>query len=154
MPKHFPGATKMVSAADPPRPTSNAVAAALIAAADGEPLLADRPAAELVHDLQVVTMASGWRLEVWWRDGLIGPLHAATSPQGLQWCYGCARWPDWEAGPAAVVLCPIRHLLSDEQRARLRARLLSCSCWPVPERPALPEPPPLSELTDLELMPG
>jgi hypothetical protein len=117
----------------PPRPTSEAVAAALIAAADGAPLLADHPVTPDDFGLQRITMANGWKLAIWWSLGQqMGPVHQATSPEGLHWVYGCARWPDWLAGPEAVVLDPIRHLLSDEQRERLRARLLSCSCWPEP----------------------
>jgi len=131
----------------PPRPTSEAVAAALIAAADGAPLLADQPVAELVHGTQRITMASGWRFGVWWSpDEVMGPLHEATDPAGLRWIYGCARWPDWEAGPAAVVLDPIRHLLTDDQRTRLRARLLTCSCWPAPIQHAGPEPPTMDQI--------
>ena len=133
--------------AAPPRPTSAAVAAALIAAADGAPLLADQPVAELWHGTQWITMASGWRFAVWWHPGeIMGPLHEAVSPEGLQWVYGCARWPDWEAGPEAVVLDPIRHLLSDDQRARLRARLLTCSCWPAPIQQPRPEPPTMDQI--------
>jgi hypothetical protein len=41
-----------------------------------------------------------------------------------------------------VVLEPLRHLLTDEQRERLRQRLLACSCWPEPD--PLPEPPRLT----------
>lgn len=131
----------------PPRPTSAAVAAALIAAADGAPLLADQPVAELGIGTQWITMASGWRFAVWWHPGeIMGPLHEAISADGLQWVYGCARWPDWEAGPEAVVLDPIRHLLSDDQRARLRARLLTCSCWPAPIQQPRPEPPTMDQI--------
>lgn len=135
----------------PPRPTSEAVAAALIAAADGAPLLADQPVSELVHGPQRITMANGWRFAVWWHPcERMGPLHEAVSPEGLRWIYGCARWPDWDAGPAAVVLDPIRHLLSDDQRARLRVRLLTCSCWPAPIQQPLPEPPELTPEQEAE----
>ena len=117
----------------PPRPTREALAAVLTAAAAGAPLVADRPVAEVRWGVQRVDMASGWQLAIWWHaDGLMGPLHGAVAPDGGEWTFGCDRWPDWLAGPDAVVLDPIEHLLDGEQRERLRARLLACSCWPAP----------------------
>jgi hypothetical protein len=73
-------------------------------------------------------------------------LWAATAPDGGIWSFGCDRWPDWLAGPAAVVLEPLRHLLTDEQRKRLQQRLLTCSCWPEPDPLPEPEPPTMAEL--------
>ena len=117
----------------PPRPTREALAAVLTAAAAGAPLVADRPVAEVRWGVQRVDMASGWQLAIWWHaDGSMGPLHGAVAPDGGEWTFGCDRWPDWLAGPDAVVLDPIEHLLDGEQRERLRARLLACSCWPAP----------------------
>ena len=136
----------------PPRPTSAAVAAALVQAAEGEPLLANAPGSAIPWGLQTIDTLSRWQLCVWWRDGHMGPLHSAIDPAGLQWVYGCARWPDWLAGPEAVVLDPIRHLLTDEQRQGLHAALLDAVCWPAPDLPPEPEPPPLRPLTDEELL--
>ena len=116
----------------PPRPTRDALAAVLTAAAAGAPLVADRPVAEVRWGVQRVDMASGWQLAIWWHADVMGPLHGAVAPDGGEWTFGCDRWPDWLAGPDAVVLDPIEHLLDGEQRARLRARLLDCSCWPAP----------------------
>jgi len=62
-------------------------------------------------------------------------LHRAIDPAGLEWIYGCARWPDWLAGPDAVVLDPIQHLLTDNQRQRLEARLRAAVCWPSAPMP-------------------
>ena len=138
----------MASAPEPlPPPTNAAVAAALIAAADGAPLLANLSGREISPsiispDLQWIDMASGWKLVIWWAGGSIGPLHRATAPDGASWTLGCARWPDWNAGPQAEVLDPIRHLLTPEQRERLRVRLLDCTCWPEQQPPPLPPPAP------------
>ena len=125
----------------PPAPPSRAALAAVLAqAAKSEPLLADRPVEPNDWTTQRVDLACGWSLWVWWTPGQqMGPLHAAQAPDGVRWGYGCDRWPDWNAGPAAVVLDPLTHLISPEQRERLRQRLLSCSCWPEPE--PLPAPP-------------
>jgi len=96
-------------------------------------MLADRPVAEISHGLQRVDLASGWQLVIWWRDGQMESLHQATGPQGQQWTYGCDRWPDWSAGPDAVMLDPLVHLLDPVRREQLRGRLLACSCWPEPK---------------------
>ena len=119
----------------PPRPTSHAVAAALVRAAAGEPLLADRRSTCDQLELQRVDLVSGWQLSIWWRDGRLGPLHQAIDPDGLEWTNGCARWPDWSAGPDAVALDPIEHLLSSDQRQQLEARLRDARCWPAPPVP-------------------
>jgi hypothetical protein len=136
----------------PPRPAHDAVAAALLRVAGGEAFLADLQPDETDHTLQRVCTVSGWQLAIWWHRGTMGPLHAATDPEGLQWCYGCGRWPGWDAGPDAVVLDPIRHLLTTDQRDQLREVLLAAVCWPPP--PPLPMPPvaPLPAWTDEELL--
>lgn len=121
----------------PPRPSHEAVADALRSIAAGESFLADLLPDETDHHLQVIDLVSGWRLAIWWVRGQMGPLHAAADPAGLQWVYGCGRWPDWCAGPEAVPLDPIAHLLSDQERAALRVVLEGASCWP----PALAVPP-------------
>jgi len=109
-------------------------------------LLADRPVAP--GWVQRVDLANGWRLWIWWQTGdQMDRLWAARAPDGGAWTYGCDRWPDWNAGPEAVVLEPLRHLLTDEQRERLRLRLLTCCCWPEPE--PLPEPPSMAEINRL-----
>lgn len=119
----------------PPRPTSATVAAALARAADSEPFLADRPAADCWWGLQTVDTVTGWQLAFWWVRGELGPLHRAIDPAGLEWIHGCARWPDWSAGPEAVVLDPIQHLLTDHQRQQLEARLRAARCWPPAPMP-------------------
>jgi hypothetical protein len=58
-----------------------------------------------------------------------------------------------DEGRDAVVLEPLQHLLTPEQREQLLQRLLSCSCWPEPDPP--PEPPSMAaieELYPLEVM--
>lgn len=83
---------------------------------------------------------------LWWRDGALGPLHSAIDPDGLQWIYGCARWPDWLAGPESVPLDPIAHLLNDRQQRQLHAELLEVPCWPAPPQAPQPEPPTMAEI--------
>lgn len=135
----------------PPRPSNEEVAAALIRVAEGEPFVADVQAPEPDGVQQLDTLC-GWRLAVWWRNGQLGPLHCATDPAGLLWVYGCARWPDWTAGPDAVVLDPIRHLLDEGQRQALAQRLRGAVCWP-PVEPYPINPPPLDAIwTDAELL--
>ncbi len=119
----------------PPRPTSATVAAALARASDSEPFLADRPAAACWWGLQTIDMVSGWQLAFWWVRDRLGPLHRAIDPAGLEWTHGCARWPDWSAGPEAVVLDPVQHLLTDHQRQQLEARLRAARCWPPAPAP-------------------
>jgi hypothetical protein len=140
----------------PAPPSRAALAAVLAQAAEGAPLLANRPV--LVGDriTQRVDMANRWCLWFWWLpSGQLDRLWAATAPGGARWEYGCDRWPDWDAGPDAVVLDPLTHLIAPEQRERLRQRLLTCSCWPEPD--PLPAPPPptreqLAALWDVEEM--
>lgn len=139
MPDHLRDATEMVLA-----PPSRATLAAVLAQA-GEPgcaLLADHPVSD-AGGAQRIDMANGWRLSLWWHPGPeLARLWAATAPDGGCWTFGCDRWPDWNAGPDAVVLEPLRHLITSKQRERLQLRLLSCCCWPEPE--PLPEPPRLT----------
>jgi len=124
-------------------PSRTALAAALVQAAESEPFLADRSVVQIGWGVQRIDMASGWVWLIWWKpDAELGPLSAARAPDGAEWTYGCDRWPDWNAGPDAVVLDPLRHLITAEQRERLRARLLDATCWPAPEPP--PPPPPLT----------
>ena len=55
---------------EPPAPPSRAaLAAVLIQAADSEPLLADRPVADITWGLQTISLANGWRLRIWWHPG-------------------------------------------------------------------------------------
>jgi hypothetical protein len=128
----------------PPTPPSRAALAAVLAqAVESEPLLADRLPIEDDWITQRVDLASGWIFWINWSPGLqMDRLFAAQAPDGARWTYGCDRWPDWNAGPDAVVLDPLRHLLPPEQRERLRQRLLTCCCWPEPD--PLPAPPPRS----------
>ena len=136
MPDPTPAAEQ--SSVVPPAPPSRAaLAAVLTQAAEGEPLLADRPAA--AGWCQRVDLANGWSLWVWWLAGdQLDRLWAARAPDGGRWSYACDRWPDWNAGPQAVPLEPLDHLISPEVRERLRQRLLTCSCWPEPEPPPAP----------------
>ena len=141
-----PNPTTEESSAVHPAPPSRATLAAVLAqAAESERLLADRPAADIYWGLQRIDLANGWTLRVWWLpEQQLGPLHAAHAPDGGYWTWGCDRWPDWDAGLDAVVLDPLQHLITSEQRERLRQRLLNCSCWPAPE--PLPDPPSMAEI--------
>ena len=132
---------------EPPAPPSRTSLAAVLAqAADGDPLLANRP--PMAGWAQRADLANGWSLWIWWiSDDEMDRLWAAKAPDGGCWTYGCDRWPDWNAGPEAAVLEPLRHLLTDEQRERLRQRLLTCSYWPEPD--PLPEPPSMDEIDRL-----
>lgn len=123
----------------PPRPTTAAVTAALARAADSEPFLADRSVPEIWWGTQVIDLVSGWQLSIWWVRGQLGPLHRAIDPAGLGWIHGCARWPDWAAGPDSVPLDPIAHGLDAHQRQQLEARLRAARCWP-------PAPPPRASI--------
>ena len=134
----------MTDPTQPPAPPSRAALAAVLArAADGEPLLADLPVDPIDWCAQMVDMQNGWRLCVCWNSGYVmDRLIDAWAPDGAHWTYGCDRWPDWNAGPEAVVLDPLTHLITPDQRERLRQRLLTCRCWPGPD--PLPAPPPRS----------
>lgn len=136
----------MPELSEPPAPPSRASLAAVLAqAADSEPLLADRPAS--VGACQQVDLANGWTLGLWWQHANAARLMTARAPDGACWTFGCDRWPDWNAGPEAVPLEPLRHLITPEQRARLQQRLLSCCCWPEPD--PFPEPPSMDEINRL-----
>jgi len=127
---------------EPLAPSRATLVAVLTKAAESEPLVADRPVDEISHGLQRVDLANGWQLVIWWIGGRMGPLHQARGPAVQMhqpaastvqtWTYGCDRWPDWSAGPGAVVLDPLVHLLEPAQRQRLEDRLRCCSCWPAP----------------------
>ena len=132
----------------PPPPTHQAVAAALVRVAAGEAFLASVQPAEDDWITQRLDTVTGWQLAIVWRQGELGPLASAIDPVGRHWSYGCGRWPDWNAGPDAVVLDPIRHLLTEEQRLCLRLRLLQAICWPAVEPPARPDVPSLDECID------
>ena len=140
----------------PAPPSRAALAAVLAQAAEGKPLLANRPVPFFDWFTQRVDIVNGWKLWIrWLPDGRMDLLDSALSPGGGYWSYGCDRWPDWDAGPGAVELNPLDHLISPEQRERLRQRLLICSCWPEPD--PLPVPPPptreqLDALWDVEEM--
>ena len=140
MTDQFRDATKM-----PPVPLSRAALAAVLArAAEDEPLLADQLPLSDDWTTQRIDLASGWILWIHWPPGrTMERLFAAQAPDGARWSYGCDRWPDWNAGPDAVVLEPLSHLLTDEQRERLRQRQLAGCCWPEPD--PLPQPLPQSD---------
>jgi len=132
----------------PTSPSRAALAAVLVQAAEGEPLLADRPVSN-AGGAQRIDLANGWSLRIWWHHGRISHLHGALAPDGGCWTWGCDRWPDWNAGPDAVVLDPLTHLITPEQREQLRQRLLTCNCWPARELPPRPEPPSMAEIDQL-----
>ena len=141
----------MTDPTQPPTPPSRAaLAAVLVQAAEGEPLLADRPVSlNWLAGKQRIDLANGWSIYVWWRHGgQLDYLESALSPDGFRWTWGCDRWPDWEAGPAAVVLDPLEHLITPEVREQLRQRLLTCNCWPEREHPPRPEPPLMAEINE------
>ena len=132
----------------PAPPSRTALAAVLAQAAEPDSaLLADEPGGSL--RLQRVDMANGWRLGVLWYLGDAPALAYATAPDDAHWSYGCDRWPDWNAGPDAVVLEPLQHLITPEVRERLRQRLLTCSCWPAPDPLPVPPPPTREQLDSL-----
>ena len=138
MTDQFPDATKM-----PPEPPSRAALAAVLtqAAEPDSALLADRPVPLDDFATQRIDMANGWSLFIDWEPGsVMATLPLARSPEGAEWSHGCDRWPDWNAGPEAVVLNPLAHLITPEVRGRLRQRLQACCCWP--ELDPLPVPPP------------
>lgn len=85
---------------------------------------------------------NGWRLAILWHGDKIDHLSTTDDPLGRHWSYGCDRWPNWEAGPDSLPLCPIRHLLTSAERQALEARLLTT--------PADPEPPPPTEVPTVD----
>ena len=131
----LPDATEM-GPAPPPPPSRETLAAALVRAAEGEALLADRPVEECLGSYQRIDTVSGWLLVLRWSfDGELYACTGATAPDGGRWRWGCDWWPDWEAGPAGQPLSPLHHLISPEQRAALETRLRGCLCWPEHEPP-------------------
>ena len=139
----------MTDHVEPPAPPSRAaLAAVLVQAAEGQALLANRP--PMAGWAQQADLANGWSLWIWWSsDDEMDRLWAAKTPSGARWSYGCDRWPDWTAGPDAVVLDPLTHLITLEQREQLQQRLLSCSCWPEPDPLPVPPPPTREQLDAL-----
>ncbi len=129
---------------EPPRPSHEEVAAVLRGIAAGAPWLADQEPAELQgasgrQRVDAVGPGGVWVLQFWWDwpvEGLYPHLHAldeAACPAGRVWVRGCGRWPSWDAGPEAVVLDPLWHLLGEEERWRLAERLsLEVVLMPMP----------------------
>lgn len=139
---------------DPPVVHREQLARVLEAAATDAAVIGDRQGQAIGWGLQVVSVVAPrgrlWELLLWWEaDGRLGSLAGAVAPDGGRWSPGCDRWPGWEAGADSVPLEPLRHLLSQEQRERLRARLWACVCWPAPEQPIRPPPPTMAELFPL-----
>lgn len=92
------------------------------------------------HQWVELIMVEGWA--GWWRFGFfwnhrcwneedyLERLSVAITPDGSRWEYGCDRWPSWDDGSSAVILEPLRHLLTPEERMAINNRLLVCPCWP------------------------
>ena len=124
------------------RPTRQALVEALRRVADlGQAITVDQTPDETgSYQQQLVTVPGryapyGWRLLIMWREGAILHLSQARGPGGVHWSYGCDRWPDWTAGPEAVPLCPIGHLLAPLERVALQRRLLTEPCTPPLQLP-------------------
>ena len=118
------------------RPTREALTEALRQVADpAQPIAVDQTPDETGSYQQQLVTVPGWRLLIMWREGAISHLSQAWAPGGTHWAYGCDRWPDWTAGPEAVLLCPIQHLLAPLERAALERRLLAEPCTPPPQMP-------------------
>jgi hypothetical protein len=111
-----------------------------------------RPTITSSWQLQTVRVA-GWSLAILWHGNKIDHLSTTDDPLGRHWSYGCDRWPNWEAGPDSVPLCPIRHLLTAAERRALESRLLATPADPEP--PLLVNVPTVDEIMDeafMELM--
>lgn len=134
LPSNHPGDREPTPAV---RPTCQALVDALRQVADPrQAITVDfTPDETGIYHQQLVTLP-GWRLQIMWRVGAISHLSQAWGPGGVQWSYGCDRWPDWTAGPDAVPRCPIGHLLAPLERAALERRLLAEPCTPPPAPPA------------------
>ena len=118
------------------RPTREALADALRQVIDpAQAIRVDSTPDETGSYQQQLVTVPGWRLLIMWREGAISHLSQAWAPGGTHWAYGCDRWPDWTAGPEAVLLCPIQHLLAPLERAALERRLLAEPCTPPPQMP-------------------
>lgn len=120
-----PSCTDWKPPEDPPRPSRDELAATLRNLAGGEDCTVSRDIAPPC--MQFVRLASGWRLAVWWLSGCdggsLGPLSGAIAPDGRRWIYGCDRWPDWHAAEQAIILDPLRHLVTPLERAAIEAVL-------------------------------
>ena len=116
------------------RPTRQALVEALRRVADlGQAITVDQTPDETGSYQQQLVTVPGWQLLIMFRYGAISHLSQVWGPGGVHWSYGCDRWPDWAAGPEAVPLCPIGHLLAPLERAALQARLLAEPCTPPPQ---------------------
>ena len=134
LPANHPGDREPTPAV---RPTREALVEALRRAADpGQAIRVDFTPDESGSYQQQQVTVPGWRLLIMWREGSILHLSQAWGPGGVHWEYGCDRWPDWTAGPEAIFLCPIAHLLTLMERAAMERRLLAEHCTPPPLPPA------------------
>ncbi len=120
-----------------PSPIHVELRAALITAATDSRLEAHALPHVIGYGSQrVKSNGCGWRFIFWWDDRWwdskpkLDGCYLAIGPDGQRWEYGADRWPSWDAGPDAVPLQPLRHLLNGEEFEQLRARLLGCACWP------------------------
>ena len=133
LPANHPGDREPTPAV---RPTREALAAALRQVIDpAQPIAVDSTPDETGSYQQQQVTVPGWRLWIMWREGAISHLSQAWGPGGVHWSYGCDWWPDWTAGPEAVPLCPIGHLLAPLERAALQRRLLAEPCTLPPQLP-------------------
>lgn len=115
----------------PVRPTRAGLLAILRQAADpGQPIRVDLTPDETGSYQQQLVTLPGWRLLIMFRHGAISHLSQAWGPGGSHWDYGCDRWPDWAAESDGVAFCPIKHMLTELERAALEARLLAAPCDP------------------------
>ena len=118
------------------RPTREALADALRQVIDpAQAIRVDSTPFETSTYQQQLVTVPGWQLLIMFRHGTISHLSQAWGPNGVHWACGCDRWPDWTAGTDAVLLCPIRHLLTPLERAALERRLLAEPCTPPPQLP-------------------
>lgn len=132
-----------------PSPIHTELTAALIIAATDPTLEAHALPRVIGYGSQRVK-SNGWRFIFWWDDRWwdepkLDGCFFAIGPDNQRWEYGADRWPSWDAGPDAVPLQPLRHLLNGEQYDQLRAQLLVCPCWEE-NVPAMPEPPALADI--------
>ena len=134
LPSNHPGDREPTPAV---RPTREALVAALRQVIDpAQPIQVDFTPDETGSYQQQMVTVPGWRLLIMFRHGAILHLSQAWGPGGTHWEYGCNRWPDWAAGPEAVPLCPIGHLLTPLERATLQRRLLAEPSTPPATAPA------------------
>lgn len=117
----------------PVRPTRETLAGALRLVLDpAQPIRASMTPDETgsYQQQRVIVDGPGWVLLIMWQRRAILHLSQAWGPGGSHWDYGCDCWPDWAAGSDGVAFCPIKHLLTDLERAALAARLLAAPCDP------------------------